>query len=79
MACPSAWLTSASNAKSVEATAADPYVVMRLIRFADSRWLGGTRLGTLASFAGIQNSESDSMRNAAARSHHSVCTIGIEA
>ena len=79
-ALPSSWLISASNENSVPATAAEPYVVMRLSRFADSRCDAGTRLGTLASFAGIQNSDSVSMRNDAINSHHRPPrTIGIEA
>jgi hypothetical protein len=76
---PSAWLTSARRAKIVDATAAEPYVVTSDRRFADSSWLGGTRLGTLASFAGIQNSDSDSIRKVATSNHHRVRTMGIEA
>ncbi len=45
---------------------------------ASSRSLG-TRFGTDASFAGIQNRLRISIRNVATSSHHRVPTIGMEA
>ena len=43
-----AWLTSTSTANNVDATAAEPYVVTRDSRLADSRWLGGTSVVCIA-------------------------------
>jgi hypothetical protein len=46
--------------------------------FADSNSRGGTRFGTVASLAGIQNIAAISIRKVAANSHHRVPTSGIE-
>src|SRR5579875_1866865 len=73
------WLISASRVNNAEAIAAEPYVVMRLSWLADSSCSAGTSSGTLASLHGIQNSESDSMRNDAISSQLSECISGIDA
>src|ERR1017187_9759117 len=61
--CPSAPLTLASSAKMSAATGAVPYVVSRLYWLACSSLSGGTRFGTEASLAGVQNSEAQEARN----------------
>ena len=72
-------LTRASSENAAAAaTGVMPYVVTRLTWFADSNWSRRTRLGTVASFAGIQNRLAHSIRNDATSSHHSVPTSGIE-
>ena len=62
---PSALLTSASTTKSSAAIGAVPYVVSRLYWLACSSLSGGTRFGTDASLAGVQNSEAQEARNCA--------------
>src|SRR3954451_18340043 len=69
MPCASASLNFASSANSTEASGAVPYVVINDSWFAASSRRRGTRLGTEASFAGIQNRLTDSIRNDAANSH----------
>ena len=76
---PSARVSSASKENtSAAATGVIPYVVTRLTWFADSNWSLRTRLGTEASFAGIQNRPTHSTRKVATNSHHSAPTSGID-
>src|SRR5580704_10448708 len=56
-------LTIANRANSNPATGAVPYVVNRLSWFACSSLSVGTRFGTDASLAGVQNSDAHEARN----------------
>jgi hypothetical protein len=60
---PSARDTRLSSAKTAAATGAEPYVAMRVSWLAPSSCSRGTRFGTDASLAGIQNRLTVSMRN----------------
>ena len=61
----SARFSADSNANTPAATAADPYVTIKLSWFADSSSSRGSRFGTLASFAGVQNRPTASTRKLA--------------
>ena len=69
---------SARPANSAAATGAEPYVVNRLSWLAVSSRSRGTRLGTVASLAGIHIRLQTSMRNVATNSQVRVPTSGIE-
>ena len=60
---PSDRLTSASRPKNRPAIGAGPKVPSRLYWLACSSFSGGTRFGTEASLAGVQNSEAHDARN----------------
>ena len=60
---PSARLISSSRPNTSPAIGAVPYVVSRLSWLACSSRSGGTRLGTVASLAGVQNSDAQEARN----------------
>src|SRR5258708_2837326 len=60
---PTARLISASRAKTNPAMGAVPKVVNRLSWLACSSLSAGTRFGTVASLAGVQNSEAQDARN----------------
>src|SRR6266576_3699359 len=63
---PSDRLTSASSPKNRPAIGAGPKVPSRLYWLACSSLSGGTRFGTDASLAGVQNSEAHDARNCTA-------------
>src|SRR5688572_14482499 len=64
--------TTVSSEKSAAAGTAEPYVVARLIWFADSRWWRTTRFGTVASFAGPQTRLTASTSTVTTKTHHNV-------
>src|SRR3954464_14609168 len=78
MPCASASLNFASNANRTEATGAVPYVVINDSWFAASSLRRSTRFGTEASFAGIQNKLTDSIRKDAANNQASEWNTAME-
>jgi hypothetical protein len=71
-------VSRARPAKTTAATGAEPYVVNRLSWLAASSRSRGTRLGTVASLAGIQTRLATSMRKVATNSQVRVPTSGME-
>ena len=54
-----------NSEKTMAASGAVPYAAKRLTWFAFSRRFLGTRLGTVASFAGLQKSDTHSIKTVA--------------